>query len=68
MTKHIAIYARVSTRNGQNPEMQLAELRAYCQRRGWDIAGEFVDNGISGAKEQRPALNCLLADCRRRAS
>ena len=61
-----AIYARVSTRNGQNPEMQLEELRAYCRRRGCEIAGEYTDNGISGAKEQRPALNRLLADCRRR--
>ena len=46
--------------------MQLAELRAYCQRRGWEIAGEYVDNGISGAREQRPALDCLLSDCRKR--
>lgn len=38
-----AIYARVSTRNGQHPEMQLEELRAYCHRRGWQIGGEFVD-------------------------
>ena len=55
-----AIYARGSTRNGQNPEMQLEELRAYCGRRQWQIAGEYVDQGISGAKEQRPALNRLL--------
>ena len=61
-----AIYARVSTRNGQHPEMQLEELRAYCRRRQWEIGGEYVDNGISGAKEQRPALNRLLADCRKR--
>ena len=61
-----AIYARVSTRNSQHPEMQLEELRAYCGRRQWQIAGEYVDNGISGAKEQRPALNRLLADCRKR--
>ncbi len=61
-----AIYARVSTRNGQNPQMQLEELRAYCQRREWEIAGEYVDNGISGAREQRPSLDRLLADCRKR--
>ena len=61
-----AIYARVSTRNGQSPQMQLEELRAYCTRRGWEIAGEFVDNGISGARECRPALDRLLADCRKR--
>ena len=64
--KRAAIYARVSTRNGQNPQMQLDELRAYCQRREWEIAGEYVDQGISGAKESRPALNRLLADCRKR--
>ena len=64
--RRAAIYARVSTRNGQNPEMQLEELRAYCQRRGWEVADEYVDQGISGAKEQRPALDRLLADCRKR--
>jgi DNA invertase Pin-like site-specific DNA recombinase len=46
--------------------MQLGELRAYCQRRGWEVAGEFVDEGVSGAKEHRPALDRLLEDCRRR--
>jgi DNA invertase Pin-like site-specific DNA recombinase len=46
--------------------MQLGELRAYCDRRGWQIAGEYVDHGISGSKERRPSLDRLLADCRRR--
>jgi DNA invertase Pin-like site-specific DNA recombinase len=62
-----AIYARVSTNNGQNPEMQLDELRAYCKRRGWEIAGEYVDAGISGSKEHRPGLDRLLASCRKRS-
>ena len=64
--KRAAIYARVSTTNGQNPEMQLAELRSYCERRGLEIAGEYVDVGVSGSKEHRPHLDRLLADCRRR--
>jgi DNA invertase Pin-like site-specific DNA recombinase len=62
----IAVYARVSTNNGQDPEMQLRELREYCQRRGWEIAREYVDIGISGAKEKRPELDKLLADAHRR--
>src|SRR4029077_16725377 len=62
-----ALYARVSTNNGQNPEMQLEELRAYCQRRGWEIAGEYVDTGVSVSKEPRPALDRLLAGCRKRS-
>jgi DNA invertase Pin-like site-specific DNA recombinase len=65
--KRAAIYARVSTNNGQNPEMQLGELRSYCRRRGWKVAGEFVDAGISGAKEHRPALDRLLSLCRKRS-
>jgi DNA invertase Pin-like site-specific DNA recombinase len=61
-----AIYARVSTTNGQDPEMQLRELREYCQRRGWKVAQEYVDVGISGGKEKRPELDKLLADAHRR--
>ena len=61
-----AIYARVSTNNGQDPTMQTRELREYCQRRGWEIESEYVDAGISGAKDSRPELNRLLADAHRR--
>ena len=62
-----ATYARVSTRTGsQNPDMQLRELRDYCQRRGWEIADEYVDAGVCGVKEQRPELDRLLAECRKR--
>lgn len=62
----IAIYARVSTNNGQDPEMQLRELREYCQRRGFEIIHEYVDVGISGTREKRPQLDKLLADAHRR--
>ena len=58
----VAIYARVSTLIGQSPEMQLAELREYASRRGWEIYGEYVDSGISGSKESRPELNRLMLD------
>jgi DNA invertase Pin-like site-specific DNA recombinase len=62
-----ALYARVSTaNNGQDPEMQLRELREYVARRGWDLAGEYVDIGISGTKEKRPQLDLLLAEAHRR--
>ena len=62
-----AIYARVSTsNNGQDPRVQTREIREYCERRGWQIAGEYVDAGISGAKDSRPELNKLMADAHRR--
>ncbi len=59
-----AIYARVSTFD-QEPENQLAEIRRYVAARGW-TAEEYVDRGVSGAKDRRPALDRLLIDARRR--
>jgi len=47
----VALYDRVSTLNNQDPEMQLAELREYAGRRGWQIVEEFTDQGVSGCKE-----------------
>ncbi len=63
----VAIYARVSTaNNGQDPTVQTRELEEYCQRRGWKVAGQYVDVGISGSKEKRPQLDRLIADAHHR--
>jgi DNA invertase Pin-like site-specific DNA recombinase len=63
----VALYSRVSTSgHGQDCEVQLRELREYCQHRGWIITGEYVDSGISGAKDSRPELNRLMADAHKR--
>ena len=59
-----AVYARVSTLD-QEPENQLQELRRYAEAKGW-TAVEYVDRGVSGAKDRRQALDQLLADARRR--
>ena len=61
----VALYARVSTVE-QHPEVQLDPLRSYAAARGFEVAGEYVDHGISGAKVRRPALDRMLADARRR--
>src|SRR6266849_266312 len=61
--KQVALYARVSTNDkGQDPELQLRELREYARQQGWSMAAEYVDRGISGAKEKRPELDRLMAD------
>ncbi|MDA2937172.1 recombinase family protein [Acidobacteria bacterium AH-259-A15] len=66
MTK-TALYARVSTRNnGQDPETQLLALREYAKARRFEVFEEYVDVGISGAKEKRPALDQLMDDARKR--
>ncbi len=63
----VALYARVSTSDkGQDPEVQLAPIRDHALARGWTIYQEYVDHGVSGAKERRPALDQLMADAKRR--
>src|SRR5882762_5207824 len=63
----VALYARVSTTgHGQDPEMQMRELREYAASRGWSVVEEYIDRGVSGAKASRPALNRLMADAQRR--
>jgi DNA invertase Pin-like site-specific DNA recombinase len=59
------IYARCSTAI-QNPQMQLREMREFARRRGFQVAGEYVDKGISGTRERRPELDRLMADARLR--
>jgi DNA invertase Pin-like site-specific DNA recombinase len=62
-----AIYARVSTINhGQDVTLQTRDLEQFAKARGWDIAGEYVDEGVSGSKDSRPELNRLIADAHKR--
>jgi len=61
--KRVGLYLRVSTKgNGQDVDNQRLALTAACEARGWRIVGEFVDDGISGAKgrEKRPQFDRLL--------
>ena len=67
MTTRVAIYARVSTVNhGQDVSMQTRELSQFAEARGWNVAGEYIDAGVSGAKDSRPELNRLMADAHKR--
>jgi DNA invertase Pin-like site-specific DNA recombinase len=63
--KRCAIYTRVSS-DSQKVDAQEHELREFAKRRGWIVHKVYSDQGISGAKESRPALNQLMRDCRRR--
>jgi DNA invertase Pin-like site-specific DNA recombinase len=59
----VAAYARVSTNNHhQDPEVQLRDIRDYCDRKGWELTQVYVDKGISGTKSSRPELNRLMVD------
>jgi len=63
MTKQrrTAIYCRVST-SDQDIGLQQDELRGLVAQRGWTLAGEYLDDGVSGARTSRPGLDALLAD------
>lgn len=63
----VALYGRVSTTNhGQDVGLQTRELRQFAEARGWRIFGEYLDEGISGAKDSRPELNRLMTDAHKR--
>jgi DNA invertase Pin-like site-specific DNA recombinase len=62
--RRVALYARVSTHD-QTAENQLLELRRYVEARGW-TGTEYVDTGVSGSKDRRPALDELTRDAKRR--
>lgn len=65
----VALYARVSTNgnglaDGQTTDTQLHELHRHCEYKRWNIVGEYVDQGVSGSKTSRPALDRLMADAK----
>ena len=63
--KRAAIYVRVSTAD-QHIESQLYDLRQLAEQRGFEVAKEYSDVGISGTKARRPGLDALMADARQR--
>ena len=63
--KRAALYMRVSTVD-QHPENQLNELRQFASQRGFQIAEEYTDHGVTGTKARRPALDKLLNDAHKR--
>lgn len=61
----VAIYARVSTRDRQETQNQLRQLRTFCRKQRWKIVGEYVDRE-SGGKADRREFRQLFADAHQR--
>lgn len=57
-------YIRVST-DEQNPDLQRRAIRAYAVTKDTEIHQLYEDLGVSGAIEQRPALDALWKDAHR---
>jgi putative DNA-invertase from lambdoid prophage Rac len=64
--KRVALYARTSTVDKQDPEMQLRELREYAKIREWQVSGVYEDRGYTGTNSNRPMLKEILRDAKLR--
>lgn len=64
-SRRAARYLRVS-RSDQNIDLQADETSGLIERRGWTLAATYDDQGISGTKDRRPALDRMLLAARRR--
>ena len=60
-SKRTVFYVRCST-SDQSVEMQLHDLHAVAAQRGWEVVETYADEGISGSKDDRPALNRMMTD------
>lgn len=61
----LALYLRVST-DDQTVASQRAALVEWAERAGHEVVETYVDEGVSGAKARRPALDAMRADATRR--
>src|SRR4051794_12556307 len=59
-----ARYIRVS-RSDQCTSMQADETGDFITRRGWALHDTYLDHGVSGSRDRRPALDRLLGDGKR---
>ena len=71
MTMHkVAIYVRVSTTSqadeGYSIDEQKAKLTSYCDIKDWNIYEIYTDGGFSGSNTERPALEQLIRDAKRK--
>ena len=71
MTTHkVAIYVRVSTTSqadeGYSIDEQKAKLTSYCDIKDWNIYEIYTDGGFSGSNTERPALEQLIRDAKRK--
>ncbi|MDD5657029.1 MAG: recombinase family protein [Elusimicrobia bacterium] len=66
----VACYVRVSTeeqaQSGYSIPAQIEKLEHMCKSQDWQMLPTYVDDGYSGKNLERPAIQRLLADARKR--
>lgn len=62
----VALYTRVSTedqaKEGFSLDAQLERLRFFAKAQGWEVAGEYVDEGHSGRTTKRPQYTRMMEE------
>ena len=64
--RRVALYARVSTKDKQDTENQLAQLREFCAKQDWEIVSEYIDHVSAKTSDKRPQFQAMLAAASRR--
>lgn len=69
----VGIYARLSRDDGQDSESTSIEnqrliLTKYVKEQGWTLHDVYVDDGISGTTFERPGVQKLLDDAKKRSN
>ncbi|MDT0459631.1 recombinase family protein [Streptomyces sp. DSM 41527] len=54
------VYDRCASRSLRQLEIRMAGCDSYADRRGWVLAGRWIDLGEGALTEQRPQLGALL--------
>lgn len=64
--KRVALYMRVSStkqvKEGDSIPAQRDALTKYAKEKGYSVAGEYLDDGVSGTRADRDELSRLLED------
>ncbi|GHV03017.1 recombinase RecD [Clostridia bacterium] len=62
------IYARFSShsQNEQSIEGQMKECRAFAERYGYKIIGEYIDRALTGTTDKRPEFLRMIEDSRKK--
>jgi len=62
--ENCVIYARYSShkQNDTSIEAQLAECKAFAERNGYNVVGEYIDKAISGKSDERPEFLRMIED------
>lgn len=64
MTKRVVAYLRVSTdgqaKDGYGLDAQEKDIRVYCATHDMELMKVYREEGVSGAKEDRPVFNSIL--------